>query len=265
MPPLREIEAAVGRTLLGVVDPVALDEVVGDGLARGARLQIYRHHVFTTLTAALRTTYSVVCQLVDERFFGYAAEHYIQCYPPRTPCLVEYGASFPEFLAAFDPCRPLEYLPDVARLEWALNVALHADEAEPLDLARLQSLPEDMLPMLRLRFDPSVTLLSSRWPIDRIVRANQPGADPGIVVDLAVGGVYLEVRRLGEDAVFRALERATYAFRHALIDGHSLEEAAVAALALDASFDLVAACQSLFAERLLTDDIVTSDLLRESP
>jgi Putative DNA-binding domain len=250
---LREIEAAFGRALLGGDERLASAEVVGDGLAPGARLQTYRHHVFTTLTAALRASYPVVCRLVDERFFGYAANQYIPSHPPGGPCLFEYGATFAEFLAEFEPCRHLQYLPDVARLEWALNAAIHAEDVKPLDPARLLGLPENELPTLRLRLDPSLTLLSSRWPIDRIFRANQPDADPGIVVNLAVGGVRLEVRRIGDDAVFRALDRPTYAFRLGLSEGRCLEEAAATALALDDSFDLATAFQALFAEHLPFD------------
>jgi len=250
---LREIEAAFSRALLGGDERLASAEVLGDGLAPGARLQIYRHHVFTTLTAGLRATYPVVCRLVDERFFGYAAAQYIQSHPPHGPCLFEYGASFPEFLAAFEPCRHLRYLPDVARLEWALHDALNAEDVESLDPARLRGLTEDELPQVMLRLDPSLALLSSRWPIDRIFRVNQPEADPGTVVNLAAGGVYLEVRRIGHDAVFRALDRATYAFRLALAESHCFEEAAATALALDDSFDLPAAFQALFAEHLAID------------
>ncbi len=253
MPTLREIEAAFSRALLGGDETLASAEVVGDGLAPGARLQIYRHHVFTTLTAALRASYPVVCRLVDERFFGYTADQYIRSHPPRGPCLFEYGATFPEFLAVFEPCRHLRYLPDVARLEWALNAALHAEDVEPLDPGQLRGLRESELPTLTLRLDPSLTLLSSRWPIDRILRANQPDADPGIVVKLAVAGVQLEVRRIGDDAVFRALDRPTYAFRRALAEGRCVEEAAAAALVLDDSFDLAAAFQALFAEHLPID------------
>lgn len=250
---LREIEAAFSRALLGGDETLASAEVLGNGLSPGARLQIYRNHLFTTLTAGLRASYPVVCRLVDERFFGYAADQYIRSHPPRGPCLFEFGASFPEFLAEFEPCRHLQYLPDVARLEWALNAAIHADDVEPLDPAQLRGLPEDSLALLMLRLDPSLTILSSRWPIDRIVRANRPEADPGIVVDLAVGGVQLEVRRIGDDAVFRALDRPTSAFRRALAAGSCLEEAAATALALDDSFDLAAAFQALFAERLPID------------
>jgi hypothetical protein len=250
---LREIEAAFSRALLGGDERLASAEVLGGGLAPGARLKIYRHHVFTTLTAGLRATYPVACRLVDERFFGYAAAQYIQSHPPRGPCLFEYGASFPEFLAEFQPCRHLRYLPDVARLEWALHAAIHAEDVESLDPARLRGLPEDELPQVILRLDPSLTLLSSRWPIDRILRVNQSDADPGIVVDLAGGGVHLEIRRIGDDAVFRALDRPTHAFRRALAEGHCFEKAAVTALALDDSFDLAAAFQALFAEHLPID------------
>ncbi|MGH7396697.1 MAG: HvfC/BufC family peptide modification chaperone [Candidatus Rokuibacteriota bacterium] len=260
---LREIEAAFSRALLGGDERLAVAEVPGDGLAPGARLQVYRRHVFTTLTAALRTSYPVVCRLVDERFFGYAADQYIRSHPPSGPCLFEYGATLPEFLADFAPCRHLRYLPDVARLEWALNAALHAEDVDPLDPAQLRGLSESELPTLMLRLDPSFAILSSRWPIDRIFRANQPDADPGIVVDLALGGVQLEVRRIGHDAVFRALDQPTYAFRRALAEGHRLEEAAAAALALDASFDLAPAFQALFAEQLPVD-FVRSDPLREN-
>jgi len=250
---LREIEAAFRSALLGGDETLASAAVLGDGLAPGARRQIYRHHVFTTLTAVLQSSYPVICRLVDDRFFRYAADQYIRSHPPTGPCLFEYGVSFPEFLAAFEPCRHLRYLPDVARLEWALHSAIYAEDVAPLDPAQIRGLPEEALSTLTLRLDPSVTFLSSRWPIDRIYRVNQPDADPGIVVDVAVGDVRLEVRRIGDDAVFRVLDRPTYAFRRALAEGQCLEVAAAAALALDESFDLASAVRALFAEHLLVD------------
>src|SRR5713101_5908735 len=115
MPALSEIQAAFGRALLGGDEQPAAAMVSGDGLTPAARLEIYRHHVFTTLTAALQATFPVVCRLVHERFFGYAADQYIRAHPPTEPCLFEYGSSFPAFLAGFEPCRHLQYLPDVAR------------------------------------------------------------------------------------------------------------------------------------------------------
>jgi hypothetical protein len=74
MTSLRELQRDVRAALLGSEDAGAAALVAADGLAPEARLQIYRHHVFTTLTAVLQAVFPVVCRLVDERFFGYAAD-----------------------------------------------------------------------------------------------------------------------------------------------------------------------------------------------
>ena len=116
-------------------------------------------------------------------------------HPPTGPCLFEYGATFPAFLEAFPPCAGHPYLADVARLEWAMNVASHADDAAPIAPAALESVRPEDVGRLVLRLDPSASWLRSPWPIDRIWRANQPDADPAGTVDLAAGGVTLEVRR----------------------------------------------------------------------
>src|SRR5207249_4055454 len=83
----------------------------------------------------------------------------------------------------------------VARLEWAMNVALHAPDAVPLEPEALRTLPPPALARLTLRLDPSVTLLASRWPVDAMWDANQAGVDPAPTVDLDAGGAWLEIRR----------------------------------------------------------------------
>ena len=253
MPSLRELESSFGRALLGDPDTALLDLIAPDGLTSDARLRIYRNHVLVTLTDALIATFPVVCRLVDERFFRYAADQYIRAHPPTVPCLFEYGESFAAFLAGFGPCQHLEYLPDVARLEWAINFADHADDAVAIDATRLGEVPTDRIGSVTLALHPSVSFLSSRWPIDRIWRANQPDADPDATVNLDAGGAQLEIRRVGEDVVFRSLDDATYAFRTALACGESLELAVAAAHSADLDVDL-----ALTMQQLLADGIVTS-------
>src|SRR6266849_7764268 len=159
MPALRDLQSAFLRAMLGPDEPQLLEAIVGDGLLHTARLQMYRHHVLTSLTEVLQVTFPVICRLVDERFFRYAADAYIRQSPPEAPCLFEYGAHFAAFLAAFPPCRALVYLADVARLEWALNVALHAEVRMPLDPTELGGLAPYDMAQLTFQFDPSVTLL----------------------------------------------------------------------------------------------------------
>src|SRR5919197_41173 len=159
MSSLRELQAGFRAALLDGDDARVAREIADDGLGAAARVAVYRHHVFTSLTAALEATYPVVCRLVDRRFFGWAADRYIRAHPPAGPCLFEYGDAFPAFLAAFEPCADLPWLADVARLEWAMTVAQHAPDASPLEPDAWRAVDPTALARLSLRFDPSVTLL----------------------------------------------------------------------------------------------------------
>jgi hypothetical protein len=253
-PALRDLQAAMREALLagdGTASAGLLGLIAGDGLEPAARLAIYRHHVGDTLAAALRATYPVVCRLVHERFFAYAASRFIRDHPPAGPCLHEYGAAFAAFLETFPPCRELPYLPDVARLEWALGLAAHAGDAVAIDPALLAGLPVEEAARASFQLHPSMSLLCSPWPVHEIWRANQPDADPATEVDLAGGEVHLEVRRRGDTVTFRALDRAGFSFRRVLAGGGALEDAAAAALTGDGGFDLVAALRELLADGLL--------------
>jgi hypothetical protein len=252
MPTLPELQAAFRRGLLDGDDAPIAAEIAGGRLAPAARLQVYRNHVLSTLTAALEATFPVVCRLVDRRFFGYAADRFIRAHPPHGPCLFEYGAALPDFLATFPPCRSLPYLPDVARLEWALNAAAHAEEGTPLDPAALLAVAPEAVGRVTLRLDPSLSLVASEWPVDRIWEAHRPDAGDAGPVDLDSGAARLEIRRHGESVGFRRLDPAPFALRRALLGGQPLEEAGAAALAADPGADLVALFHDLVREALVT-------------
>src|SRR5262249_35742811 len=140
----------------------------GDGLGPAARVGIYRNHFFATLSASLQGTFPVVCRLVDERFFAYAAHEYLRAHPPHSRCLTEYGADFADFLGGFEPCKCLPYLADVARFEWALNIAASVREAAPLPPQALAEAPTNEAAYVALRLQPSLSYVISPWPIDAI-------------------------------------------------------------------------------------------------
>src|SRR2546428_6649436 len=178
MSSLRELQAEFRAALLAGDERGVAPDVVAEGVNAPGGLAVYRPRVLTSLSAALEAPCPVVCRLVDRRFFGWLADSYVRAHPPAGPCLFEYGAGLPEFIAAFPACAPLPWLADVARLEGAMNVALHAPDAGPLEAEALRTLPPAALARPTLRPDPSVTLLPSRWPVDPIRDANQAGLDP---------------------------------------------------------------------------------------
>jgi hypothetical protein len=249
--PLHEVQAVMRRALLegdiGAVVPLVEARELAE-----AQVAIYRNNVFASLTEVLRGTFPAICRLVDDRFFAYAAHEFIRRHPPQRPCLAEYGAEFAHFLAGFPPCGELPYIADVARLEWLLSTAATAADSVALVPAALAAVAPERAPRLALQLDPSLGFLASSWPIDRIWEANRPGGDNDTAIELAAGGVHLEIRRRDGAVVFRSLDRATFAFRQALRDGQTLETASDRALAADPGFDLAAAFADLFREAVVT-------------
>lgn len=243
-----DVAARIDGALAGRGAPSCMAAIVDDAPGAAARLRIYAHHVVDTLTDVLAQAFPVVRQLVGPGFFAYAADAFVRAHPPATPRLFEFGDRLPGFLAEFPPCGHLGYLPDVARLEWAMQAAMHAGDAPPLAATALVTLPAEEVGRAVLGLDPSLSLIASRWPIDRMWRANQPDADPETRIALDQGRVWIEVRRLGDDVVFRTLEAGTFAFRAALLRKQPLEAAADAGLAADSAFDLPGALRALFDE-----------------
>jgi hypothetical protein len=252
---LPDLQSGIGRILLGHDERSILEAICGDGIDPSARLQIYRHNYEASLTEALKAIYPVVCRLVDERFFAFAAHEFIKRSPPRRVCLHEYGDDFPAFLATFPPSRSLAYLRDVATLESSINASLHAPVEEALDAKEFLDVALGDFPRLVFRLSASLRYLESPWPVDRIWLANQEGRDGS--VDLVQGGCRLEIRQLEEQVVFRRLDQAEFALRHALHGRETLERAAAAARCCEPDFDLTTALQRLLDEGLVVSFSLT--------
>lgn len=243
---LPDLQAAFASHVAGDdrADLVAI--VVGDTIPAEARLRVYRHHVSHSLSAALAATFPTVQALVGEGFFHSLAQGFVAEALPMQPVLAEYGAEFPAFVAAHEPARVLPYLADIARLDWALNVAFHSPEGRRLGAADLAGIAAERLPSVSIALPEGANLIRSRYPIDRIWAASQPGASAD-TVDLEAGRADLLVLRRADDAAFIVLDAGEAAFVAALAEAASLEIAAERALSAEPSFDLSAA----FA-RLLT-------------
>ena len=240
---LRDLQEAFAAHLLGDDRAELAAEVLGDAIPAAARLRVYRHHVRESLASALAATFPTVQAVVGTEFFRGLARAFIGRSPPSQPVLAEYGAAFPDFVAGYDAARDLPYLADVARLDWALNLAFHAPAGGRLAAADLVAIPADRLPSLRLALAPGAAVVSSPYPLDRIWAASQPGA-PADLLHLGGGGAPLLVLRWPGDSAFVALSAGEAAFVAGLAAGLSLENAAHRA---DSGFDLSAAFARLLA------------------
>ncbi len=176
------MQAAFQAALL---DP---DAAIPDGLVdpfkrpAGRRFSVYRNNVTASLTRALEDGFPILRKIVGPEFFAAMALVFLRQHPPRSRVLMLYGADMPAFLQTFPPVAHMGYLPDIARLELALRHAYHAADAQPLTAEALATLSPAAFVAARLRLAPAVRVITSRWPIYDIWRANTNETAPSPVM-----------------------------------------------------------------------------------
>ncbi|MEM7443107.1 MAG: DNA-binding domain-containing protein [Pseudomonadota bacterium] len=236
MSTLLDIQEAFRAGVLGESDALARSFIVEDEVPSDRRISIYRNNTLISLSKSLGACYPIVERLVGERFFDFVAQSYVKANPPEVPQLLAYGDGFGAFLDDFEAAQSVPYLGDVARLEWARNQALFADDAPVVSVANLQTVPADRYGRLRFRLHPSVRIVQSRWPVQSIWQVNQ--REDVAPVDLNQGGETVLVMRPGLKVVAHILTNGDQSFLTALSSGSPLEDAAEHALEADSEFDL---------------------------
>jgi hypothetical protein len=236
MPTLLELQRAVYRGLVAGEDGPCGAHVVADGIAGEARLNIHRNTFIANLTTALRLVYPAIHRLVGALFFENAARFFIEAQPPQSAWLDEYGAGFPEFLAGFAPAASLPYLPWVARIERAINTALHATDAAPVELSDLAAISATDQDDIAFVPHPSIGLVAADYPVDAIWQAVLAEDDAALAaIDLAAGRVWLMVERNPSGVEVLRLPEPEWRFLSELCASRPLQEAIDAAPEIDAA------------------------------
>ncbi len=250
MPSLLELQQGFAAALFGAPGVALPFVITGDPIDVAARLAIYRNSVFGNYHNALGASYPVLRQLLGAAAFVATVDAFVHKHPSASGDLNCYGDAFGDFLAVHvtDAIRP--WLPDIARLEWAIDEAHRAADsvhAPNAVLAALAAIAPEQLPALRFRLDPSCRLLASRFPILRVWLQSQPGHEPDKAVTADAGAEGLLVRRNSEGVPIERLPCGDFAWLVALAAGATLGEAMEAAQTEDPAFDLAAALRTHIA------------------
>lgn len=233
--------------------PAAAQLLTGDAAIAEDRLAIYRGNALANARKALSGAYPVINRLVGDEFFEGLAREYQRRFHSRSGDLNEYGDAFAGFLEDFPHVRELPYLPDVARLEWAVHRAHYAADVQAFDVARLAAVAPARQADLRFRFNPAVSVLASRYPVDRIWDVNQPGFDGEASVDIDAGPRQMMVVRPRFRVQVRRLSFGGYGWIDAAARGRPLAQALETALEIDAGFDLGDTLAMLIADNAIID------------
>lgn len=216
--------------------PDAIGPVVARMKGGEKRLAIYRGNLVATWEKTLAAAYPVLRELVGAEFFGGLARAYGMAHPSEDADLNRFGATFAHFLEKCEQVAEYPYMPDMARLEWALHRAHFAADAEATDAADLGT-PE-RLEASRFALHPACTLIASEWAVVQLWQAHQLGgiAFPEQMAEPS----HALVARPKWKAELVAIGAAAHAALEKLVEGDTFGEALDAAIDIDAEFDVAA-------------------------
>jgi hypothetical protein len=200
---------------------------------------IYQNSAIANITHSLILTYPVIEKLVGDEFFSAMCREYIFLTWPQSGNMDDYGVEFPEFLAEFEHAKHLLYLKDIARLEWAFHQSSLAEDATITDWSTLAQASD----ILQIKFlvTPSLSLISSTFPIDRIWHLNQENTSPDTVVDFTDeqdNNTFIVLFRQQLKTVILPITSGEFALLYAFKTGESFEKAIVVASAKQADFSV---------------------------
>jgi hypothetical protein len=188
------------------------------------RMSIYRNNVILSLSTAIADTFPVVKRLIGDECFHAAAIAFVREQPPSQPSLLFYGEKFIDYIKTYPSCIGLDYLSDVAQLEWNYIRAFHAEESDLLDNLALQQIAPESLADVVFKIHPSVYLMQSQWPVDYIWQENQKRDVETIDLQSHAGCKLLLYRDQLQVQVVNLVPEC-FDFLTGLIDGKSINNA----------------------------------------
>lgn len=218
----RGVDAAVDAT---TIEP---ESVVrgGRGMSARERLEVYRDAYFTRLPDAIREDYPGVAHALGGDRFDGVLRDYLVAHPSRHPNLIFAGRALPDHLRTRDDLPGADFAVELARLEWAIVEAFHAEHAEPLDVSALEHWTEDDWARRGLVVHPSLQILAFAYPVHEYLLAVTRGeapAPPGHAVQ------HLAVHRNGFRPWRTPLSDAALGVLTAIRDGAPLAAALASA------------------------------------
>lgn len=211
--------------------------LAGDASLIEQRLAIYRANVAASAAKALAAAYPVTRQVVGETFFDGLARAYRQLVASTSGDLSDHGAALCGFVSECAHTQSLPYLPDLARLEWAVHRAYGAQDAPPWDTQSLARVAPARQAAIHLEWAAGTCVIDANFPIARIWLIHQPGFEGEFNVDWSVRECVL-VAREGFRVVVSALGAGEAAFIAGSLAGSALGACAEMALAAEPGFDL---------------------------
>jgi len=184
------------------------------------RLDIYRRGYHARLIECLVDDYPVLQHALGEETFERVCRGYIARHPSRAPSLNYFGQHMAEFCAGAALEQP-QFAADLAKLEWAIVLCIHAPTSTVVGFEDLGRVPPERFPAARFSVNPSLRIVHLAYPANAYLQAyrqGQPSPLPPAVQPTSVA-----VYRTGRSVWRLELEPTMVTLVESLGNGATLE------------------------------------------
>jgi len=126
------------------------------------------HSCNLELRDRLAVIFPVIEQVVGSEYFTELADQYQQQHPGSEQDRL-YGDYFPHFLLMLSSSRmeldKLLFLPEMARLEWALYSAENAQQDPDFSFNLIEQVPDAKQPLISFTASHSLNIIYTEWPV----------------------------------------------------------------------------------------------------
>ena len=164
------LRALLGDARPGVVTGWLQPRQVRRGLAA------YTANANALAERALAAAFPTLQQLLGDDSFAALARDFWRQQPPAAGDITGWGDTLPAFIASAASLADEPYLPDMARLEWALHRVQTAADAPAGAPAGLELLATQDPTTLHLHLPAGSVVLVSQWPVVSLWQAHQSSA-----------------------------------------------------------------------------------------
>ncbi len=148
-----------------------------DNFTCQARINVYRNNTMGTLKNALSQVFPVCELLVGANYFNQLATTHVRHNPSIQRNLDLYGGTFPVTIKGLieehQELEKLDYLADVAQLEWLLHQSYYAVDRSPFDMDKFAALDAEQQAQASFILAQDIALMDSEYPVYDIWTGHQ--------------------------------------------------------------------------------------------
>jgi hypothetical protein len=252
MPTIKQIQENFCAGVMDYQNTDILQHICRNNITPEFRISIYRNTILQNLRHALENTFPAIWKLVGQECADSLAYLFVQdkINLPVNNCLDDWGKKFPKFLQNMKPISHLVYLKDIAQVEWLKHLSYCAKDYQPFDPTKLQKILDNRMEQLRLLFNPTVFLYSSRYFLKDIFDLIEH-PDEKDTIDLKPVPCYVVITRHYNHVVIHWVSEEMFNFFSYIKKRFTLIQSYECLLKANPDFDLVAALQFMLKNNLL--------------